>query len=53
MYNEMMNINEITRLTEWLKANGHTDSEIIQCIKYINATSPPNKEKPTAETVEK
>lgn len=48
MVENMMNINEITRLTEWLKAMGHTDSEIIECIRYINASQPPQKEKPTA-----
>jgi hypothetical protein len=48
MKKEMMNIKEIARLTEWLKANGHTDTEIIECIQYINKSQPPQKEKPTA-----
>lgn len=26
---------EIIRLIEWLKAKGFTDSDIIECIKYI------------------
>jgi hypothetical protein len=49
MEDDMMNINEITRLIEWLEANGHTHAEAIECIQYINATQPPQKkEKPTA-----
>ena len=55
MVKKMMNIKEIARLTEWLKANGHTDTEIIECIQYINKSQPPpqKKEKPTAPQDEK
>ena len=34
-----MTVKEIDRLCEWLKANGHTAAEIINCIKYIAKTA--------------
>lgn len=27
---------ELSALIEWLKANGHTDSEIVECLTYIS-----------------
>lgn len=32
---ENMTTNEVDRMAEWLKANGHTAEEILSCIKYI------------------
>lgn len=32
----------IARLIEWLKDNGHTSDEIVECIEYITS----GKEKP-------
>ena len=48
-----MNTAEVARLIEWLKANGHTPSGILDCIMYIGKSQPPNKEKPTADTLNK
>lgn len=31
-----MKSTEIVRLIEWLKANGFTDAQIIECIEYIS-----------------
>ncbi len=33
--NEMMNIMEVSALIDWLRAHGHTEEEIIDCIQYI------------------
>ena len=43
MYNEMMTAKEAARLADWLKANGHTAEEAIECIKYITGTEPPKE----------
>lgn len=32
---------EFARLAEWLRANGMTDAQIIDCLKYIVGTTPP------------
>ena len=32
---------EFARLSEWLRANGMTDAQIIDCLKYIAGTTPP------------
>lgn len=32
---EMMNIREVARLIEWLRAKGVSDTEIINCVNYI------------------
>lgn len=42
---ESLTVKEIDRLVDWLKANGHTDSEATQCIKYIagNTANPSSK----------
>ena len=32
---------EFARLAEWLRANGMTDAQIIDCLKYIAGTTPP------------
>ena len=32
---------EFARLAEWLHANGMTDAQIIDCLKYIAGTAPP------------
>ena len=31
-----MTESQTVRLIEWLKSNGHTDEEIVECFKYIN-----------------
>lgn len=42
---EEMTITEVTRMNEWLKAMGFTDSQIIDCQKYIaTGVGLPNKE---------
>ncbi len=28
---------EIVKLIEWLRAHGHTDSEIIDCIEFVES----------------
>lgn len=33
---EGMTENQTTRLIEWLKANGMTDKQIVECLTYIN-----------------
>ncbi len=38
-----MTTKEVDRLADWLKANGHTDEEILQCIKYIAGTQGPQQ----------
>ena len=37
---EMMNINEVTRLIEWLEAKGISDDDIKDCIRFINDKVP-------------
>lgn len=39
--NEMMNIKEVNRLLEWLKAHGHTAEESAECLRYIEGTEKP------------
>lgn len=34
--NEGMTESQTLRLIEWLKANGMTDEQIVECMKYIN-----------------
>lgn len=34
---EAMTESQTLRLIEWLKANGHSDEEIVKCIAYINS----------------
>ncbi len=31
-----MTASQLLRLIEWLKANGFTEKQIIECIEYIN-----------------
>ena len=31
----MMNANEISMLIDWLRAHGHSEKEITDCIQYI------------------
>ena len=40
-----MTAKEADRLADWLKANGHSAEEVLQCIKYIAGTQEPSKEK--------
>ena len=35
---EPMTANEMYLLSEWLKANGHTDAEVLDCLKHIATT---------------
>ena len=32
---EEMNVQEVARMTEWLRAMGMSDTEIINCMNYI------------------
>lgn len=32
---ENLTVKEIDRLCDWLKAHGHTEEEILKCIKHI------------------
>lgn len=32
---ESMPATETARLIDWLKANGHSDADAIECIKYV------------------
>lgn len=41
--NDEMTTREVDRLADWLKANGHTAEEILQCIKYITGTQGPQQ----------
>lgn len=34
---EGMTENQTLRLIEWLKAHGHDDKEIVECLEYINS----------------
>lgn len=34
---------EADRLADWMKANGHTAEEVLECIKYIAGNSAPVK----------
>lgn len=38
-----MTAKETVRLIDWLKANGHTDAEATDCIKYIAGETDPKK----------
>lgn len=31
-----MQKSELAALIEWLKAHGHSDSEIVECLEYIS-----------------
>lgn len=35
---EEMQKSELAALIEWLKAHGHTDTEIVECLEYISKT---------------
>ena len=37
--NEGMTENQTKRLIEWLRANGHTSDEIVECFEYINQSN--------------
>lgn len=48
---EMMNVQEVARMTEWLRAKKMSDTEILDCMNYI-ATGiglPTNEEPPEKE----
>lgn len=30
-----MNDHELARLIDWLKSKGHSDAEIVECLRYI------------------
>lgn len=34
---------EADRLADWLKANGHSADDVLECIKYIAGNTPPAK----------
>ena len=36
--NEEIQKGELAALIEWLKAHGHTDTEIVECLEYISKT---------------
>ena len=36
---EMMNVQEVARMTEWLRAKGMSDTEILNCMNYIDRKS--------------
>lgn len=43
---DIMTTNEMSRLSDWLKANGHSPEEIIDCIHYIAGSEhQPSKKK--------
>ena len=33
---EEMTAAQIVKLIEWLKSNGFTDAQIVECLEYIN-----------------
>lgn len=36
-----MTTREVDRLADWLKAQGFTAEQVLECIKYITGTTPP------------
>ena len=40
---EPMTESQTVKLIEWLKANGMTDSQIVECITYINKNKKESK----------
>lgn len=38
-----MTLKQISRLCDWLKAEGHTPEEIINCIKYMAKEKAPEE----------
>ena len=34
--NMEMTESQTVKLIEWLKANGHNDEQVVQCLAYIN-----------------
>ena len=34
---------EADRLADWLKANGHSSDDVLECIKYIAGNATPTK----------
>lgn len=38
-----MTTRELDRLADWLKANGHSAEEVLECLKYITGSTPPKE----------
>ena len=38
-----MTAKEMARLADWLKANGHSDEDAIECLKYIAGETIPRE----------
>lgn len=36
-----MTTREVDRLADWLKAQGFTAEQVLECIKYITSATPP------------
>ncbi len=43
MNDDELTTKEMDRLADWLKAQGHTAEEVLQCIKYITGTQAPQQ----------
>ena len=36
-----MTTREVDRLADWLRAQGFTAEQVLECVKYITGTNPP------------
>ena len=53
MKNKEMTVKEIARMSDWLKANGHSSQEIIDCIHYIAEANPEEQKKKSGSHIAK
>lgn len=40
---DSMNARELDRLADWLRAQGFTAEQVLECLKYVTGTTPPEK----------
>lgn len=45
MSDEAMTVAEIANLIDWLKAHGHSEKEVVECLQYIADTKRKKTEK--------
>lgn len=43
---DSMSAKEMDRLSDWLKSNGHTAEEVLDCLKYIAQDHAPTPKTP-------
>lgn len=43
---DIMTAKQLDRLADWLKSNGHTAEEVLDCLKYIAQDRAPRTQDP-------